>query len=264
MAAGTSGCAPGAVTRRSHALCVLGVMSSNREDSRAPEQMRHVFVKTGVISQASGSAYVEFDKTKVMCGVYGPRQGGKTGTSTNDKGRLDVDVKLATFATPGVRGKVGQGDAEREFAGLLHRALEGAVLLETFPKTSVDVYVTVLEASGAELPAAVAASTAALAHAGVAMRDLVSACSVARRPASIGGNSEIGTLLLDPTTSEERNADGAVTVAHMSTLGEATQVVATGAWDVSDLDEAIQLAASGCARVDQAMREVLREEMMMI
>ena len=55
-----------------------------------------------------------------------------------------------------------------------------------------------------------------------------------------------------------------MTVAHMSTLGEATQVVATGAWDASDLDEAIQLAASGCARVDQAMREVLREEMMMI
>lgn len=109
--------------------------------------MRHVFVKTGVISQASGSAYVEFDATKVMCGVYGPRQGGKTGTATNDRGRLDVDVKLATFATPGARGKVGQGDAELEFASLLHRALEGAVLLETFPKTSVDVYVTVLEAA---------------------------------------------------------------------------------------------------------------------
>ena len=74
-------------------------MSVTRDGGRAAEQMRHVFVKTGVISQASGSAYVEFDKTKVMCGVYGPRQGGKTGSATNDKGKLDVDVKLATFAT---------------------------------------------------------------------------------------------------------------------------------------------------------------------
>ena len=223
------------------------------------EQMRHVFVKTGVISQASGSAYVEFDKTKVMCGVYGPRQGGKTGTATNDRGRLDVDVKLATFATPGARGKIGQGDAEREFAALLHRALEGAVLLETFPKTSVDVYLTVLEAAGAELPAAVACACAALVHAGVAMRDLVSACSVARRPiAGNDGKSGDGALLLDPTTSEERQADGAVTIAHMSTLGEATQVVVTGSWGEDALDEAIQLAASGCARVDQLLREVLR------
>ena len=177
--------------------------------------MRHVFVKTGVISQASGSAYVEFDATKVMCGVYGPRQGGKTGTATNDRGRLDVDVKLATFATPGARGKVGQGDAELEFASLLHRALESAVLLDTFPKTSVDVYVTVLEAAGAELPAAVACAAAALAHAGVAMRDLVSACSVARRPGTENGGTRGGALLLDPTTAEERNADGAVTLAHM-------------------------------------------------
>ena len=241
---------------------LFGVMSVTRDGGRAAEQMRHVFVKTGVISQASGSAYVEFDKTKVMCGVYGPRQGGKTGSTTNDKGKLDVDVKLATFATPGARGKIGQGDAEREFAALLHRALEGAVLLETFPKTSVDVYVTVLEAAGAELPAAVAAATAALANAGVAMRDLVSACSVARRPSGGGeGKNQKqphGVLLLDPTTSEERNADGAVTVAHMSTVGEATQVVATGSWDADGLDEAIQLAVSGCARVDQALRLVLR------
>ena len=220
-----------------------GVMSGSREGGRGLEQMRHVFVKTGVISQASGSAYVEFDATKVMCGVYGPRQGGKTGT-----------------ATPGARGKVGQGDAELEFASLLHRALEGAVLLETFPKTSVDVYVTVLEAAGAELPAAVACAAAALAHAGVAMRDLVSACSVARRPGTEKEGARGGALLLDPTTAEERRADGAVTLAHMSRLGEATQVFATGSWDGDALDEAIQLAASGCARVDQALREVLRAE----
>ena len=30
-------------------------------------------------------------------------------------------------------------------------------------------------------------------------------------------------------------------------------------WDADALDDAIQLAASGCARVDQALREVLRE-----
>lgn len=106
-------------------------------------------IKTGVISQAAGSAYVEFDKTKVMCGVYGPRQGGKAaaggagGGANNEQGSMEVDVKLATFATPGARGKTGQGDAEREFSMLVLRALEGAVIAETFPKTSVDVYATV-------------------------------------------------------------------------------------------------------------------------
>ena len=137
-------------------------------------------MKTGVISQAAGSAYVELAKTKVMCGVYGPRQPQRVDGMEFGRGRLDVDVKLATFATAGARGKVAQGDAEREFSQLVHRALAGAVILETFPKTAVDVYVTVLEAGGAELPAVVAAASAALTCAGVAMRDLVSACTVTR------------------------------------------------------------------------------------
>ena len=46
----------------------------------------------------------------------------------------------------------------------MQRALEGAVLTETFPKTVVDVYCTVLEAGGAELPATVCACSAALAE----------------------------------------------------------------------------------------------------
>ena len=154
-------------------------------------------MKTGVISQAAGSAYVELAKTKVMCGVYGPRQPQRVEGMEFGRGRLDVDVKLATFATAGARGKVAQGDAEREFSQLVHRALAGAVILETFPKTSVDVYVTVLEAGGAELPAVVAAASAALTCAGVAMRDLVSACTVTRN--STGGTgTDATTLLLDP------------------------------------------------------------------
>ena len=215
-------------------------------------------MKTGVISQAAGSAYVELAKTKVMCGVYGPRQPQRVDGMEFGRGRLDVDVKLATFATAGARGKVAQGDAEREFSQLVHRALAGAVILETFPKTSVDVYVTVLEAGGAELPAVVAAASAALTCAGVAMRDLVSACTVTRNSSGWHGDTDATTLLLDPGAKEEAEADAGVTLAYMRTVGEATQVVATGTWDGDTLDDAVQLAASGCARVDAALRETLR------
>jgi hypothetical protein len=34
---------------------------------------------------------------------------------------------------------------------MLHKALEGAVMLETFPKTTVDVFALVLESGGSEL-----------------------------------------------------------------------------------------------------------------
>ena len=235
-------------------------------------------VKTGVISQAAGSAYVELDKTKVMCGVYGPRQGGPgTDKVEFDRGRLDVDVKLATFATSGPRGKVAQGDAEREFSSIVHRALSGAVMTETFPKTTVDVFATVLEANGSELCATIAAASAALCEAGVAMRDLVSACTVTRNRRTTtttevpGGGADGGAdggaeggadgpnaLLLDPARGEAAAAEAGVTLAYMCRLGEASQVVATGTWDGESLDDAVQLAASGCARVDAALREALR------
>ena len=72
-----------------------------------PHPHTNAVVKTGVISQAAGSAYVELAKTKVMCGVYGPRQPQRVDGMEFGRGRLDVDVKLATFATAGARaGKV--------------------------------------------------------------------------------------------------------------------------------------------------------------
>ena len=68
-----------------------------------PHPHTNAVVKTGVISQAAGSAYVELAKTKVMCGVYGPRQPQRVDGMEFGRGRLDVDVKLATFATAGAR-----------------------------------------------------------------------------------------------------------------------------------------------------------------
>ena len=56
----------------------------------------------------------------------------------------------------------------------------------------------------------------------------------------------------------EAAAEAGVTLAYMCRLGEASQVVATGTWDGESLDDAVQLAASGCARVDAALREALR------
>jgi len=53
-------------------------------------------LKTGVVSQAAGSAYAESQGTKVMCAVYGPRQisGSEAEFSTVGKLRCDYSVPL--------------------------------------------------------------------------------------------------------------------------------------------------------------------------
>ena len=67
-----------------------------------------------------------------------------------------------------------------------------------------ELYATVLETGGGELSATIAAASVALADAGVAMRDLVSACAVAR----VRGDDGEETLVLDPSASEEGRASG--------------------------------------------------------
>lgn len=73
-----------------------------------------------------------------------------------------------------------QSPAEREMSEAVGTALRAAVLREHFPKATVDVWVTILEADGSEAAAATTAGAMALADAGIPMRDLVSSCSLVR------------------------------------------------------------------------------------
>ncbi len=57
-------------------------------------------------------------------------------------------------------------------------ALEAAVDRSAFPKSVVDVYCTVLQSGGSDLAVAITTAALALADAGIALFDCVTACSV--------------------------------------------------------------------------------------
>lgn len=63
-----------------------------RADGRQRDQVdvRPVFVRGGLVSQAKGSAYVEAGSTKLMCCVYGPRE-----TERKD----ETDMKCGRFVS---------------------------------------------------------------------------------------------------------------------------------------------------------------------
>ena len=141
-----------------------------------PHTPRNVFFRVGAISRAQGSCFAEVGDTKVMVGVYGPRQSSRF-QGYSDHGHLACDVRYTPFAHPH-RHVDRHTLAEKRFASNLAKALTPAVHLESFPKSTVDVFVSVLEADGNELAVAVAAASLALADAGVEMRGLVSSCAV--------------------------------------------------------------------------------------
>lgn len=84
-------------------------------------------LKTGIISQAKGSAYIEMGNTKVICSVFDPREvPNKTGYCV--QGELFCEFKFAPFSHH--KRKMHQQDAEeKEYSLILQRALEPAVCL---------------------------------------------------------------------------------------------------------------------------------------
>lgn len=101
----------------------------------------------GVLSQSSGSAYVEFDSTKVICSVYGPHVVEGSEASFSEEGQLACDFRYAPFSAAGGERREPDrrmAEDEVEMSQLLSRALAGSVQLAKLPKSRLDVRVAVL------------------------------------------------------------------------------------------------------------------------
>ncbi|KAJ8687857.1 hypothetical protein QAD02_023652 [Eretmocerus hayati] len=163
-----------------------------REDGRTHKELRKMFIKLGVVSQAKGSAYIEIGRTKVICSAYDPREIPNR-TNYTQQGELFCEFKFASFAS--CRRKGHQQDCtEKEYSLIMQRALEPAVCRHEFPNFQVDVYALVLENGGSALSAAITAASLALANANVPMFGVVTALSA-------GIHDDL--VILDPTDDEE-------------------------------------------------------------
>eukprot|EP01133_Synstelium_polycarpum_P003728 gene3728-4297_t len=207
---------------------------------RSDEQFRQIFMKTGVITQASGSSYIEIEKTKLICSVHGPRATHKT--EEFESAKLHCELKYATFSAAAERSDFVESTKEKDYGLMIVQAIMGSLRLEMYPKTVIDIYVLVLNDDGGVLEAAITAASMALADAGVEMYDMVAACS----SVCVGDN-----VLLDPTHQEEVILNsGHVLVAKMPSLNEITQLVQTGELSYSNVVDVCiptNLVTSGAA-----------------
>lgn len=207
-------------------------------------------MQTKLVSQASGSAYVELNNTKVMAAVYGPRQTERK-FGFNDQGILQCEVRMTTCAA-GQRNRGGGMVSvhERDMSAVLQKALEASIQLHKIPRSTVDVFCMVLEADGAEAAAAITAASLALADAGIELYDLVPAVSVAL----VGSR-----LLMDPSKNEALCSNGSLLLAHLPARNEVTQLVMKGPWQHGEITTATDLALAGCVQLRAAMRAALLE-----
>ncbi|KAI5986835.1 3' exoribonuclease family, domain 1-domain-containing protein [Pisolithus albus] len=214
---------------------------------RGLADIRPIFLQPGLVSQANGSAYVETEKTKLACAVYGPRQ-SKT-TTYSERGRLNVEVKFAPFSC--VRRRSPLRDAEdRAVAIAVYQSIVSSICLDLFPKSTIDVFIVVIENDGIEgciASGSIAASTA-LADAGIEMLGLVASCS-----AGIRGDE----IRLDPVEREAAAADGTVILSCMPALSAITNVYQSGRVSVQSALKCMELCQDRCIDVHAVIAQSL-------
>ena len=230
------------------------LVDGRRRDGRSPGQLRPVKMRTGVISQASGSALLELGRTKVICSVYGPHPA--EGREYMEQGQLECSVRLASFAQRGPRQArlASGGSAEDHTLSLdLAAALLPSVQLQLLPKSVVAVHVLVLQADSCALPAAISCASLALAHARIGLFGLVAACSCGFLR---------DTALLDCSSTEGAEVSGSMSVACMPMLDQLTLLRHEGAVSYSQTAEGLRLALNGCALLHTEMAAVLRADVL--
>ena len=140
--------------------------NGKRIDGRGPKDLRPITIKVGVLERPDGSCYLEWGGNKVLAAVYGPRECFPRHEQNPYKARLRYRYNMAPFSVED-RKRPGPDRRSTEISKVSREALEKVVFLEYFPKTSIDVFVEILQAEAGTRCAALTAASIALAVAGV-------------------------------------------------------------------------------------------------
>ncbi|XP_049579424.1 exosome complex component MTR3 [Syngnathus scovelli] len=227
-----------------------------RADGRQRDQVdvRPVFVRCGLVSQAKGSAYMEAGDTKLMCCVYGPRETERKDDTDMKCGRLTTDMRFAPFSCP-ERCSWIQGSQDKDFSLMLHESLQPALCLHKYPRSQIEVNVMVLEHSGSVLAHAVTCASLALADAGIEMYDLVLGCAI---------RQDGGSYVVDPTYAEENGSgspsgdnQGRLTVAFLPSLNQVSGLQSDGEMTEETLSAGVRTCIEGCYKIYPVIQQAL-------
>lgn len=234
----------------------------SRADGRQSDQVdvRPIFVRCGLVSQAKGSAYIEAGNTKLICCVYGPRETERKDETDMKSGRLTADMRFAPFSCL-ERGSWIQGSQDKDFSLMVLESLQPAVCLHKYPRSQIEVNVMVLENSGSVLAHAVTCASLALADAGIEMYDLVLGCSMRQ-----DGDS----FVVDPTYIEENSTgsgakdnQGGLTVAFLPSLNQISGLQSDGEMTEETLTTGVRTCIEGCYKlypvIQQALTKAVRQ-----
>ncbi|HDD56492.1 MAG TPA: exosome complex exonuclease Rrp41, partial [Nitrososphaeria archaeon] len=205
-------------------------------------------MEVGVLDKSDGSAYVEFGKTRVFAAVFGPRQVHPRHLSLPDRAILNCRYHMTSFSVE-ERKPLGMTRREVELSKVIREALETVVFLEEFPRTSIDIYIEVVQADGGTRTTGLTAASLALADAGIPMADLIAAVAVGKVD---------GQLVLDLNDVEDKYGEADMPIAMAPRFDSIVLLQLNGRISKDEFPKALALAKKGIMEIYRLQREALK------
>ncbi|MFH8370296.1 ribonuclease PH [Streptomyces sp. NPDC018031] len=238
----------------------------SRIDGRTPDQLRTVTIERGWSKHAEGSVLVSFGDTRVLCtasvteGVPRWRKGSGEGWVTAEYAMLPRSTNTRGDRES-VRGKIG--GRTHEISRLIGRSLRAVIDYKALGENTVVLDCDVLQADGGTRTAAITGAYVALADA-VGWAQGKKLIKAGRKPltgtvAAVSVGIVDGVPLLDLCYEEDVRAE---TDMNVVCAGDGRFVEVQGTAEGApfareELDGLLDLAVTGCARLDELQREAL-------
>jgi exosome complex component RRP41 len=219
-----------------------------RTDGRKITDLRPIKLEVGILGNADGSAYIEQGKNKILAAVYGPREAHPRHLALPDKALLRCRYHMAPFSVE-ERKSPAPSRREIELSKVIRESLEPAIFLEKFPRTSIDIFIEVLQADGGTRCAGITVASLALADAGIPMRDLIVACAAGK----VGDQ-----MVVDLNDVEDKEGEADVPVAYMPSFDAVSLLQMDGQLTTEEFQQAVTLALNGCKQIHALQKEALK------
>jgi exosome complex component RRP41 len=216
-----------------------------RIDGRKADDLRPLKIRVGVLKNADGSAYIEWGKNKIFAAVYGPKECHPKHIAMADRAVLKCRYHMTPYSVSD-RKAPQPSRREIELSKVIRESLTPALILEEYPRTAIEIYIEVLTSDGGSRAASITAAAAALADAGITMRDLVVACAAGKAQ---------DHLILDLCDEEDKEGQVDLPVAYMPNLDQVTLLQMDGYLTREEFEQAFNMAKEGCLKVYKVQRE---------
>lgn len=219
-----------------------------RIDGRLPGELRPLRIEAGVLRRADGSAYLEWGHNKVIAAVYGPRECHPRHMQDPTRALVQCHYNMASFSVDD-RKRPGPDRRSQEISKIISEALTHVVFTEYFPRTSIDVYIEVLQANAGTRCAGLTAASVALADAGIPMRDMVASCAA--------GKVE-NTMVLDLGKEEDNFGQADIPLGYIPRTEEVVLLQMDGDLTPDEFRTGLGMAVDACKKIYEVQRDALK------